>query len=117
MFFDCSRTLSKQRFLKDLDKIFYKSEKLQVIYQSTNKVKVDFKMSIGSITKTSASTQSSYEKGTYWSALVAGETTKSSIKSEIKVDNEVTSSSEYSVVMTAKKNEPRGIKKILDFME
>ena len=34
---------SKQRFLRDLDKIFYKSEKLQVIYQSTNKVKVNFK--------------------------------------------------------------------------
>ncbi len=32
---------SKKRFLNSLDKIFYKSEKLIVIYQSTNKVKVD----------------------------------------------------------------------------
>ena len=32
---------SKNRFLNGLDKIFYKSEKLIVIYQSTNKVKVN----------------------------------------------------------------------------
>ena len=34
---------SKKRFLKDLDKTFYKSDKLIVIYQSTNKVKVNLK--------------------------------------------------------------------------
>jgi len=34
---------SKKRFLKGLDKTFYKSEKLIVIYQSTNKVKVNLK--------------------------------------------------------------------------
>ena len=34
---------SKKRFLKGLDKTFYKSEKLIVIYQSTNKVKVNIK--------------------------------------------------------------------------
>jgi len=34
---------SKKRFLKGLDKTFYKSEKLIVIYQSTNKVKVKLK--------------------------------------------------------------------------
>jgi len=32
---------SKKRFLNGLDKVFYKSEKLIVIYQSTNKVKVN----------------------------------------------------------------------------
>ena len=32
---------SKNRFLNGLDKVFYKSEKLIVIYQSTNKVKVN----------------------------------------------------------------------------
>ena len=32
---------SKKRFLKGLDKVFYKSEKLIVIYQSTNKVKLN----------------------------------------------------------------------------
>ena len=32
---------SKKRFLKGLDKVFYKSEKLIVIYQSTNKVKIN----------------------------------------------------------------------------
>ncbi len=34
---------SKKRFLKGLEKTFYKSEKLIVIYQSTNKVKVNLK--------------------------------------------------------------------------
>ena len=32
---------SKKRFLNGLDKVFYKSEKLIVIYQSTNKVKIN----------------------------------------------------------------------------
>ena len=32
---------SKKRFLKGLDKVFYKSEKLIVIYQSTSKVKIN----------------------------------------------------------------------------
>ena len=32
---------SKKRFLNGLDKVFYKSEKLIVIYQSTNKVRVN----------------------------------------------------------------------------
>ncbi len=34
---------SKKRFIKNLDKIYHKSDKLLVIYQSTNKVKVNFK--------------------------------------------------------------------------
>ena len=32
---------SKKRFIKDLNSIFHKSEQLEVIYQSTNKTKVD----------------------------------------------------------------------------
>ncbi len=34
---------SKKRFILNLDKFFHKSEKLEVIYQSTNKVKIDIK--------------------------------------------------------------------------
>tara|TARA_B100000965_G_scaffold399640_1_gene419969 strand:+ start:219 stop:944 length:726 start_codon:yes stop_codon:yes gene_type:complete len=34
---------SKKRFITNLDKIYHKSDKLIVIYQSTNKVKVNFK--------------------------------------------------------------------------
>ena len=34
---------SKKRFLKDIDKIFHKSKKLEVIYQSTNKQKINLK--------------------------------------------------------------------------
>ena len=34
---------SKKRFLQDIDKIFHKSKKLQVIYQSTNKQKINLK--------------------------------------------------------------------------
>ncbi len=34
---------SKKRFINNLDKIYHKSDKLVVIYQSTNKVKVNFK--------------------------------------------------------------------------
>ncbi len=34
---------SKKRFLTNISKIYYKSKKLLVIYQSTNKVKVNFK--------------------------------------------------------------------------
>ena len=34
---------SKKRFLKDIDKIFHKSKKLETIYQSTNKPKINFK--------------------------------------------------------------------------
>jgi glycosyltransferase involved in cell wall biosynthesis len=34
---------SKKRFINNLDKIYHKSNKLIVIYQSTNKVKIDFK--------------------------------------------------------------------------
>ena len=33
----------KKRFLQDIDKIFHKSKKLQVIYQSTNKQKINLK--------------------------------------------------------------------------
>ena len=34
---------SKQRFIKNIDKIYHKSKKLEVIYQSTNKTKVNIK--------------------------------------------------------------------------
>ncbi len=34
---------SKKRFLTNINKIYFKSKKLLVIYQSTNKVKIDFK--------------------------------------------------------------------------
>ena len=34
---------SKKRFINNLDKIYHKSDKLIVIYQSTNKVKIDFR--------------------------------------------------------------------------
>ena len=34
---------SKKRFINNLDKIYHKSDKLIVIYQSTNKIKIDFR--------------------------------------------------------------------------